>query len=428
MTVHIVGAGLAGLSAALSLADAGQRVVLHEAGPAAGGRCRSYPDRELGCRVDNGNHLLLSGNAAAFGFLERIGARDTLGGPGEPFFPFLDRADGARWTVRPNAGRLPWWVLSRARNVPGARLSDYLALLRVLRATPGTVVSAALGESVLVRRLLAPLAIAALNTPPAEGLASLLAAVVRETLMAGGAACIPCFPREGLSESFVQPALAALAARGGELRTGARIAALAIEGGRVTGLRGPAGAVELDAGDAAVLAVPPWVAEALLPGLTVPDAFQAIVNVHFRADAPPPAGDAARAGFVGVIGGTAEWVFAKQGHYSVTISAANALAELPAGELAARTWPDVRAAFGLPAGDMPAGQMPAWRVVKEKRATFAATAASEARRPGADTRLANLWLAGDWTATGLPATIEGAIRSGRTAAARLLAAEPWTRR
>jgi len=85
--IHIIGAGLAGLAAALDLADSGHAISLYEAGPAAGGRCRSYFDRELGCRIDNGNHLLLSGNHAAMAYLKRLGTLDTLTGPAAPAFP-----------------------------------------------------------------------------------------------------------------------------------------------------------------------------------------------------------------------------------------------------------------------------------------------------------------------------------------------------
>jgi uncharacterized protein with NAD-binding domain and iron-sulfur cluster len=105
----------------------------------------------------------------------------------------------------------------------------------------------------------------------------------------------------------------------------------------------------------------------------------------------------------------------KPGHVSVTISAANRLVDEPAEAIAALVWPNVVDALALPATLK--HQMPAWRVVKERRATFAATARQDARRPQARTeRATNLTLAGDWTATGLPATIEGAIRSGRSAA------------
>lgn len=407
--VHVVGGGLAGLSAALALADGGQRVTLYEAGPQAGGRCRSYFDRELGCVVDNGNHLLLSGNRAAFAYVDRIGARETLGGPGEPFFPFLDARSGERWTVRPSGGRLPWWIFSRARRVPGTRPLDYLSLLRLRFSRSGATVASVLPHGALYERLLEPLAIAALNTRPEAGLASLLGAVVRETLMQGGDACVPWFPRASLAASLVDPALDALNAAGATVRLGQRVAALRITGNRVAEIATPAGPIQVAQGEAVVLAVPPSVAADLVPGLRAPTAFEAILNVHFRAEA-----DGARAGFVGLIGGVAEWVFAKPGHVSVTISAANRMVDQPAESIAAAAWPDVCAAFGL------SGPMPAWRVVKEKRATFAATAEQERLRPAAGSGLVNLTLAGDWTATGLPGTIEGAIRSGRTAAELLL--------
>ena len=414
-TVHVIGAGLAGLAAALSLsapgANPGRQVVVHEAGPLAGGRCRSWFDRALGVTIDNGNHLLLSGNRAAFAYLDEIGARASMGGPEAPCFPFLDLASGARWTLRPNAGRLPWWILCPARRVPGTRAADYLRLLALGRIADDRAVDAALPPGPLVERLIAPLAIAALNTPTDTGLARLLGAVVRETLMQGGAACLPRFPRESLAASLIDPAVATLRARGVAFRFGSRVAGLRIEAGRLAALEATDGTTALGPGDAAVLAVPPWAATGLLPGLLAPDAFEAIVNLHFRVAADP-----GPAGFVGLVGGTAEWVFVKPGHVSVTISAANRLVDRPADDLAATVWPEVCAALGL------AAPLPDFRVVKEKRATFAATAEQDRRRPGPRSGVTNLLLAGDWTATGLPATIAGALRSGRRAAAGLQSA------
>jgi hydroxysqualene dehydroxylase len=410
--IHVIGAGLAGLAAALAVAEAGRPVSLYEAGPAAGGRCRSYFDRELGLTIDNGNHLLLSGNRDTFAYLDAIGGAGALAGPEQPAFPFLDLHGGARWVVRPNQGRLPWWVLSARRRVPGTRVWDYLRLLDLRAVADDRSVAEAVPRGALYDRLVSPLAVAALNTPTEEGLARLFGGVLRETLMQGGAACLPRFPRAGLSAALIDPALARLGALGAEVRFSHRVAGLDVADGRVTALHLPEGALPLGAGDAVVLAVPPWVAVGLLPGLSVPDQFQAILNVHFRATAEPGA-----AGFVGLIGGTAEWVFVKDGHVSVTISAANRLVETQAEALAATVWPEVCAALDLPSG----AKMPAWRVLKEKRATFAATAAQERLRPGPRVGLSNLALAGDWTATGLPATIEGAIRSGRRAAQVILA-------
>jgi squalene-associated FAD-dependent desaturase len=323
-------------------------------------------------------------------------------------FPFRELHSGLTWTLRPNAGRLPWWVLLRSRRTPGTSVIDYMGLIRLMQATGDVTVGALLRHDTLYKRLIEPLAIAVLNTPPDVALATLLGAVMRETLLRGGSACIPVFPREGLSESLVDPAVAWLITHGGNVQFSRRVAGLEIVANRVIALATHDGIVPVDA---VVLAVPPWVATDLLSDLTAPNEFQAILNIHFRVDA-----EHHEPGFIGLIGGTAEWVFVKHGHVSVTISAANRLVDQDAATIAAAVWPEVQAALGL------TGSMPPWRVVKERRATFAATAEQERRRPGPRTALANLALAGDWTATGLPATIEGAIRSGRAAAEVLLAA------
>ena len=416
--IHVIGAGLAGLSAALSLTRAGRAVVVHEAGPSAGGRCRSYFDKELGLRIDNGNHLLLSGNTSAKAYIEEIGSGDAFQHIAGAAFAFMDIKTGERWTVRPSKGRIPWWIFSAARRVPGTRLSDYVGMARIIRFRDETPVGDAMRRGRLYWRLVEPLAVAALNTPTQEGLARLLGAVMRETLMRGAAACIPLMPKQGLSEALIDPAIATLQSRGADIRFNSRIAELIRGSGRVTALRGPDGEIPLDQGDAVILAAPPWVAADLLPGLIVPDAFEAILNIHFRFSADP-AGPFAATGFIGLTSGTAEWVFIKPDHVSVTISAANNMVDDAARTIATLVWPNVVDALGLPA-DLK-NDLPPYRVVKEKRATFAATARQDSRRPDAATDLAaNLAIAGDWTDTGLPATIEGAIRSGRSAADVLL--------
>jgi squalene-associated FAD-dependent desaturase len=411
---HIIGAGMAGLAAATALAERGERVVLYEAARFAGGRCRSYHDATLDCRIDNGNHLLASGNHAAMRYLARIGASDTLTGPSRAIFPFIDLVSGAAWNLRLNNGRIPLWIFRRAARVPHSRARDYFALRRLDRAGPDDRVQALMGDvDPLYERMIEPLAIAALNTKPAEGSAALLAAVLRETIGRGGAGAMPRYPKLGLSESFVDPALAFLRDRGAELRFSARIQALGVEDNAITRLTGSAIDEAVRAGDQVILATPPWIAAELLPGLIVPDQHEAILNVHFRAGIPP-----GPSGFYGLLGGAAEWVFEKNDVVSITISAANDKVDSDADTLAHEVWSDLRRAFGLPR------TMPTYRVVKEKRATFAATPAQLHRRPGTmpvidGAMITNLGLAGDYTATGLPATIEGAIRSGEAAARRV---------
>lgn len=408
---RIIGCGLAGLAAAVMAAGRGARVTIDEAAIRAGGRCRSYFDSQLGMEIDNGNHLLLSGNDAAMAFLSTIGAGDRVSGPGDAAFDFIDAGTRERWRIVINRGRLPWWVLRRSARVPGTGLGDYLGFARLMRADR----SASIGEVIRNRgavwtRLVEPLMIAALNVPAATGSAWLAGQVIAESIARGGSATRPLIAHAGLDAAFVTPALERLAGEGIAPRFGRRLRQIAFDDDRVAALDFGDGPEPV--GDSVViLAVPSWIAADLVPDLVVPDRHSAIVNVHF-AIAPPPGA----AAMIGIIGGTAEWAFAFPDRIAITISAADALVDIDRAELARRCWADVTAAYDLP--EMP---MPPWQVVKEKRATFAATPEQDARRPGTATRWRNLFLAGDWTQTGLPATIEGAIRSGNAAATAALA-------
>lgn len=405
-TVHVVGAGLAGLACALRLADAGRRVALYEAARMAGGRCRSYFDASLGLTIDNGNHLLLSGNRAARNYAKRIGASDALVGPDECAFNFLDARTAERWTLRPNASRIPWWVFVADRRVPGTGPLDYLDAGKLLFAKDGATIGQTMRcQGPLWEKLWRPVLLSALNTEPEEASATLAGAVLRETLAAGGDACRPMVAKGGLGDAFIEPALRTLRTKGVEPRFGARLREIAFDESRIAALRFGDADITLKKNDAVVLATPPWIAQELLPGLVAPDDFRAILNAHFKI-APPPG----QPPLLGMIGTLTEWLFAFDDRLSVTISGADRLIDDSREALAERIWAEVSAATGLPAA------APPWQIVKEKRATFAATPAQEKRRPDARTRWDNLWLAGDWTNTGLPATIEGSIRSGDRAA------------
>jgi hydroxysqualene dehydroxylase len=384
----------------------GRRVAVYEATNQAGGRCRSYHDPSLDMRIDNGNHLVLSGNRAALGYLDMVGARDGLVGPGKAHFPFVDLATGERWTLRANDGPIPWWILQPTRRVPGTNPRDYLPLMRLLRAAPGTAIGDVLEcRGALYERLIGPLLLAALNTEPPLASAALAGAVLRETLAKGGRNYHPLIARDGLSSAFVDPALKFIEKNGGSVAFGQRLRALIYDGNRVASLDFGDAGLPLAKDDAIVLAVPPIVAASLLPELATPTEFRAIVNAHFRVEPP-----ATLAPMIGVVNGLVEWLFAFPDRLSVTISSADRLLDIPRDELATRIWHDVQKIAGI------ATPMPPWQIVRERRATFASLPQEEAKRPGPRTRWTNLLLAGDWTATGLPATIEGAIRSGNRAA------------
>jgi len=412
-TVHIIGAGLAGLSAAVRLLSAGRQVIVHEATAFAGGRCLSYHDAALGMTIDNGNHLLLSGNHAALDYVRSIGAERRLVGPSAAEFAFADLPSGKRWTLRFNEGRIPFWVFDPSRRVPGTGVRDYVPLARLLLARAGKSVGEVIRcDGLLYQRLVEPLLLAALNIDPPLGAARLASAVIRETLALGGRACRPLVAREGLGATLVEPALALLRQRGAKVLMEHQLRDIHLAGGTAAALDFGNETVTLGAGDSVVLAVPPYAAASLVNGLDAPTEFCAIVNAHFRID--PPAGAPL---ILGVLGGTTQWIFAFPGRLSVTISAGDRLIDTPREQLAAAIWGEVARVTGLPAA------LPPWQIVRERRATFAATPAQDAKRPPARTAWRNLVLAGDWTDTGLPATIEGAIRSGNYAA-DLIAKQP----
>ena len=410
-TAYVIGGGVAGLSAAVSLGREGRRVEVIEGAAQAGGRCRSYHDPQLDMVIDNGNHLVLSGNWAVRDYLAEIGASDRLAGPETAAIAFADLRSGEHWTIRPNDGPIGWWILDPRRRVPGTRAGGYLPLLKLLYPRSGRRIDQVMACDGLVwERLIEPFLLAVLNTAPAEGAADLAAAVIRETLAKGGQACRPRIATPTLAAAFVDPATAWIEGHGGAVRCGRRVRALRFDGPRLAALVLPEGEVTLQPADSVVLAVPPWAAQELVPGLQVPDEFRAIVNGHFRFTPPP-----GTAPMVGLIGGTAEWVFAFEDRLSVTVSGADRLLDEDREGLARTLWADVAKLHGLP------DALPPWQIVKERRATFAATPEQNVKRPGARTAWDNLFLAGDWTDTGLPATIEGALRSGRLAAHLALA-------
>ena len=332
-TVHVVGAGVAGLSAAVRLAEAGLEVIVHEAAQAAGGRCRSYADQALGLVIDNGNHLLLSGNHAALDYLDRIGSLDSLSGPGAAVFDFADLKSGERWRLRLNEGRVPWWLFDRKRRAPGTALREYFAPLAMLsgRRRRETVAQAMSCAGPLYERLWRPLLLAGLNTDPTEGSAALAAGLMRETLGAGGRACHPLIAGRGLSRTFIDPALAFLAARGGTIRFGERVREIRFTGSRAVALEFESAIRDArrrrGGGDrrASLDRLGNCFPASRRPTNSGPS------STPISASSPPPGQPA----ILGVVNGLIEWLFAYPDRLSVTISNADRLIDRPREELAA---------------------------------------------------------------------------------------------
>jgi squalene-associated FAD-dependent desaturase len=434
----VVGGGLAGKAAALRLAATGWGVELIERRPFLGGRAFSFRDAETGAVVDNGQHVLAGACRRLRAFLAEIGSppdafarQRTLG------IPILD-GRGRRFSL--SASRLPSPLhllpaLLRYRHLP---LRDRLRVMRDVRALsrvedPAAMEDVPLGEWLRRRsasaesleRFWGPLVTPALNMPVADANLPLTAFFLERAIWSGSEGGALWLPRVGLSEAIGDPGSRALEAAGVRLRLGERATALAVESGRVAGVVLSGG--DTLAGDAVVAALPPPALDGLLPapsdrGYAAVGAV-AIVNAYLWYDRP-----VLEHAFAGTFGSPLQWVFdrerllgsARSGGpcLGVSLSAAAEWVDLPKEEIAARLDAAVERVF--PARR--SARLVASAVVKEPRATFRADAGCARRRPATAGPVTGLWLAGDWTDTGWPATMEGAVLSGERAAAAALAA------
>ena len=391
--IAVIGAGLAGLSCALQLSRAGYAVTVYEAAGHAGGRCRSFFDRTLQRTIDNGAHLMLGANRALDAYVRSIDAGAHLNFH-PPSFAFFD--------IGPDALRM---VGVRFGGFPAGIIPDGF---RLLLSPRDATVSGRLSKSRLFAPLWRPLSESVLNTPPEEASAALLSRVLRLVLAGGAKAARPRLAAHGLGPALIDPAVCALERSGCMLRYHQRLRGLqnghpVFDGTEKTHA-------------ATVLALPHHETRRLLPELPeIPS--HCIVNAHFRLDAPVRL--PRDVPFLGLTGGTAHWLFARDDVLSVTVSAADALSACSNDEIAALLWDDASRALGLNASRLPMVRpsvRPLVRIVRERRATIAQTPDTLRLRPEPGFYRDSLYLAGDWTDTALPCTIEGAIVSGEKAA------------
>jgi hydroxysqualene dehydroxylase len=440
--VIVIGAGFAGLSAASLLAQRGARVLVLEARPQLGGRATAFIDRETGERVDNGQHVLFGCYRSTFEFLRRIGADENVSQQATLEIPCYD-AHGVRSTLRCPQLPAPLHLLAGVLNWQPIPWSERLASLRLisplLRARRQLQTQKSLPQTeetvhawltrhsqgkVLIEWLWEPLAVAALNQSIEHASAAPFVRVLSEMFSTDRSAASIVLPRKPLDETYANPARDFIVRHRGEVRTSA-LARVHATDDRID---------HVDVGGERFEA----------PSVVAAVAWHSLGNLFARAPGSLSAPLCAAAGmasmpivtvniwydrtvmsepFAGLPGRRMQWVFDKRvtfgeraSHLSLVSSGASAIADQSNEQLIALATDEVRGS--LP--DASTANVLRATVVRERRATFS-LAPGQPSRPGPQTAVSGLFLAGDWTDTGLPATIEGAVLSGHAAAREILA-------
>ena len=430
--VVIIGGGFAGLAAGVRLSERGHEVVLLERRNHLGGRAYSFTDAKTGDVVDNGQHLFMGCYHHTIAFLETIGRRDRLKFQDRPRVDFLDAEGFASF----DCPRLPapFHVLAGLLRMKGLGLGDKLRTFNIGRAlkgngshSPGALTVDQwldqLGQSDTIKhRFWYPMVVATLNQKPDIASARMLKVVLQEAFGGDAKSASIGISRVGLSDLYTDGAFDFIKNRRGDVRTGAQVQALIIEGGVVAAFELKSG--ERIGGDYFISAVPPEALFAILPVDLRNKEFASlmtlgsspIVSINLWFDRPIIDRE-----FVGLLGTRSQWIFNKDlilspgkasNQVAVIISAARDfvdwtktdLVEMALGDLH-KLLPQSRHAELLHSV-----------IVKEREATLSHSVESDSLRPGPQTSIENLLLAGDWTDTGLPATIESAVISGEVAA------------
>jgi len=446
------------LSAAVRLTRRGARVLVVEARVRIGGRATAFPDRETGELVDNGQHVLLGCYTDTFAFLEDIGAAGNVRVQPQLSVAMIDRAGRRSRLVCPGlppplhllAGVLEWDALAWNDRLSALRMATPLRLalrqaqdeaqarpgfagrgrepgVRRIAASPGETVESWLirnGQTARIREMLwNPLALAALNQPAAHAAAPVFARVLAEMFGADPRAAAIGLPIKPLHMMYAEPAREYIDRGGGTVRTATpvkvRINQSSVAAVEAAGERWTAGAVvsavpwfsvsELFEGDVSALT------ETLTSARRMTSSPIVTVNLWFdRQVMDEP--------FVGLPGRTMQWLFDKRtafggdaSHLSLVSSGAAPIVHMLNHELIAAAHEELLEA--LPA--VRSARMLRATVVREPRATFS-LAPGQPARPFTETPVHGLYLAGDWIDTGLPATIESAVRSGHLAAAAVM--------
>lgn len=443
--VIVIGGGFAGLSAATALTQANHKVILLEGRQVLGGRAFSFPDTVTGDSVDNGQHLFMGCYFETIKFLHRIGSGEGLVFQSTMEIPFVG-AGGRRAMLKCLPLPSPWHLYSGLLRLKTLSLADRWRLRFVEQELrkPATVAEL---DSITVdawlqrcrqserarRNLWDLITIACLNEDPRIASAYPFVSVLKQAFFEDSQSSQLAYANVGLSDLYVKEALRYMEFRGGEVRAKTPVHRLDIQEGVVTGVQLRSGE-HLEA-DAVVSAVPPWSLLKLVPADVLEREpyfaqlqrlrYAPIISIHLWFDR-----EITKDLFAALLDTQTQWLFnrsrihkdpkTEKGYVSLVISGAHTFADWDDKKVLSMALAELKRLY--PEAERAA--LIRSLVIKESHATLSPVVGSEQYRPVHAAPLKNLWVAGDWTRTGLPATIESACVSGHRCAELINASSP----
>lgn len=419
----IIGGGISGLTAAAYLSSKQVKVSLFESSPKLGGRTYSFFDEQNKTTLDNGQHILMGCYKDTLAFLDLINAKENLSYQKNLRIEFL-KEGSANLALDANKFIYPINLLSALMLFNALGKQDKLRLLGFLTVLPfaskkklekQTVAEWLNGTNQskkLIKNFWEIICIGALNSGINKASALIFYKILIEIFFKGNFASTIVLPKYGLSESLIDPARNFVERNGGEVVLSGKVELLNLKGNKIFSVMSCD--QQYTDFDFVISAIPVYALEKIidLKNLDIENQFEfsTILNINLWIDKLE-----LKEKFYGFLDSPLHWIFVKDKHFNIVISDANYLADREQDEIYKMVITELSRFFPIIKNDVKA-----FKIIKEKRATFIPDNRSEKLRPKCETRINNLFLAGDWTDTGLPATIEGAVKSGRIAAEKVL--------
>jgi hydroxysqualene dehydroxylase len=415
----IIGGGIAGLASAVYLTKNGIQVTLFELSPKLGGRAYSFIDPQTKDVIDNGQHILMGCYKDTINFLKLINAQDNFFYQKKLEINFLKETK----KLIKLKGIAPFYPLNlflALLNFRAIRFKDKISALFFIMKLPFVSHQKIANKSVkdwlienkqsenAIKSLWEIICIGALNTNIKKASAFMFREILLKIFLNGKLASTIILPKYGLSESYVANAKEYILSNGGEIKISSPVGSFRDREGKI---------VEMKVGDESVVdfdfvisAVPFYSLKKFFPLMfkkeDIEFEYSSILNVHIWLKSNPLTEQ-----FYGLIDSPIHWIFNKKSHLNLVISDADTLMDKTKEEIYNLCLPGLKEFTGIEESNILH-----YKVLKEKRATFIPSVKNIYNRPTAKTKFQNLFLAGDWTDTGLPSTLESAVKSGRIAA------------